>query len=204
MKKGDNGLFPIEIAHGKGHATEGVCLDGFAGYRYAVLHLLLIFRTESAKYKVNLPTAWEIVAYSKLQAVVGLCAEHLCNVVKPIVPAVRTALPHADGANGQAEVIDDNEQFFQSYLFLLHPISHGVSAEVHVSGWLQENELLVFHSHVGNETISFVLERNIGRLSEGVQYSESYIVAGSVVLRSDVSQPYNQVFHRTVAFCLCS
>lgn len=196
------GLFPVIVAHGKLHAAEGVCLDGFAGNGNLFVHNLFVFWRELAQHEVHLSSTGEVVADAKLEAVVGLRAKHLCYVLQPVVTSVGSSLPHAYGAHGQREVIYYDEHTFYGYLFLLQPIADGVAREIHVGGGLEQDEFLVFHFHVCHETVSLVLKNDIGRLGEGVQYSESNVVAGALVLGADVAQSHNQVFHLFFSFSL--
>lgn len=49
--------------------------------------------------------------------------------------------------------------------------------------------------HFGNEAITKLAKRDIGRLSKGIQYRKSYVVTGILVLTSDVPQANYQIFH---------
>lgn len=47
--------------------------------------------------------------------------------------------------------------------------------------------------HLGDKAVTLVTKRDIGRLSQGIQYRKSYVVTGIVVLSSDVPQANDQV-----------
>ena len=194
-------LFAVVIAHRKLHSTEGVCLYSVAGNGYALVHDEVVVGVEGTEYKIHLPASGKVVADAEFQAVVLLRAQGLGYVAQSVVAAVGSALSHADGAYGQTEVVGNDEQPFERYLFLLHPIADGKAGEVHVGGRLEEDKFLVLYPHVGDETVSSVLKNDIGRPCEGVQYSESDIVAGAIVFGSDVTQPYNQVLHPYYSCC---
>ena len=102
---------------------------------------------------------------------------------------------HAQGAEGQSQVITYDEQALKVNVLLVHPIAHGITAGVHVSGGLEKNEVLVFYLQFGNKTIPLVFKANIGRLSEGVQYFKAYVMSGILVFVTDVTQTNNQEIH---------
>lgn len=52
----------------------------------------------------------------------------------------------------------------------------------------------------GDGAISLVLKYKIGRLSQGVQYSKSYVVTGLGIFATDIPQPDNQKIHLLMIF----
>ena len=112
-----------------------------------------------------------------------------------IVSARAARRLHANCPERQTQIVHDNQQILQLDFFLLQPVAHGIAAEVHKCGGLQQHQFGILHPCVRHEPVTPVVKSSIGRLSEGVQYSESDVVAGAVVLVADVTQPRYQIFH---------
>ena len=97
-------------------------------------------------------------------------------------------------AERQCEVVDDDEQSRDVDILLVHPVSYGVAAKIHIRAWLQQYDLSSLDGRFGHESVSAVVVNNIGRLRKGVQYHKSCIVSGHVVFVADISQSHYQVF----------
>ena len=111
--------------------------------------------------------------------------------------AVTSLSLETERANGQCKIVNDDQHVFQRYLLLLHPITYGIAAQVHVCRRFQQDEFAASYRCFGYESVTFVLKRSIGCLCKGIQYCKTDVVAGTFVLMSDVSQSYNQIFHQS-------
>ena len=109
--------------------------------------------------------------------------------------AVAAALAYADFAERQSKVVADDEKMVERNFLLLHPIGHGLSTQIHIGGWLDEDKGAASRFHLGAIGVTNLAKSSIGRLSQSVQYFKSYVVAGVGVFGADVAQPYNQIFH---------
>ena len=112
--------------------------------------------------------------------------------------AVGTLGAQADLPERQCDVIDDDQQVVQFDVLLDHPVAHGLPAQVHVGRWLEQHKLLVLETHLGYGAITSGRENSIGCLGECIQYCKSYVVAGPLVLGTNVSQADNEILHRVV------
>ena len=101
----------------------------------------------------------------------------------------------AQGAKGKRQIVHDDEHVFQGDVLLFHPVAHGVAGEVHIRGGLEQNKPLVLQAHFGHSPVAAVFKKDIGRLGQGVQYSETYVVARVGIFGSDVAQAYNKECH---------
>ena len=111
------------------------------------------------------------------------------------MPAVAAFALDANGAEGQSQVVDYYKNILNRNVFLLFPIANGVSAEVHICGRFEQNELLVLHSHFSHIAVTLSGKRSIGCLGKGIQYSKSYVVASALIFATNVAQAYNKKFH---------
>ena len=186
----------VVVVHGEGKAAEGVGADGVAGLGDALAQQRLLVGQETAQYVIDLAAAGEVASDAEAQALELLGAEDLGNVLEAVVAAVGSALADADGAEGQGDIVAEDKHALEGDVLLFHPITDGIARKIHVSGGLQQDEFLVLAAHAGYETVAAVLKNDIGRtLCECIQYPESDVVTGTIVLLSDVAQPYNQVLH---------
>ena len=112
-----------------------------------------------------------------------------------VVACVAAALLYAYGAERQCDVVHDYKDVVRVDAFLVSPIAHGITAEVHVSGGLKQHELLVFEAHACDVAVTFRGKRNIGRLCKGVQCHKANVVARCGVFLAYVAEPNNEVFH---------
>ena len=117
---------------------------------------------------------------------------------------VATALADADFAKRQGQIIADNKKMVECDFLLLHPVGHSLSAQIHISGWLDEDKGASARFHFRAIGVTNLAKRNIGRLSQSVQYFKSYVVAGVGVFSTNVAQPYNQIFHNPRLLCFSS
>ena len=71
----------------------------------------------------------------------------------------------AESAERQGKLITDHQESALVNLFLIQPISHCITTQVHEGGRLQQDNLSSLERSLGNETISLILKMNIGRFS---------------------------------------
>ena len=115
--------------------------------------------------------------------------------------AIAATLADADFAERQSKVVADDEKMVERDFLLLHPICNSLPAQIHVSGWLDENKGAATRFHLRAIGVTNLAKSSIGCLSQGIQYFKSYVVAGVGVFSADVAQPYNQIFHPSRLFC---
>ena len=59
-----------------------------------------------------------------------------------------------NGAEGQRDVIDHDQDVVECNLLFLHPIADRLTAEVHIGRWLEQNQLLVLDAHLRHSAIA--------------------------------------------------
>ena len=107
--------------------------------------------------------------------------------------AVRAAGLQTELSEGQCHIVANDEQPALVNVLLVQPVAHGITAQVHEGGGLEQKDLTALHRRLCHKAVATVVKNNIGRLCESVQYHESCIVAGHVVLLADISQSYNKI-----------
>ena len=151
---------------------------------------------EGTQHEVDLRAAREVVAQSDAQARIVLAYE-LLYVAQAVVRAGAAARLEAQGAQGQRQVVGDDEQAVLVDVLLVEPVAHGVAAQIHIGGGLEQEELASAHTALGHIAVAAVVENNIGRFCESVQYHIADVVAGGAVFGAGVAQTHNQIFvHR--------
>ena len=193
-------LFLVEMVHRELNARERETFNHFAGQFQSFVHGFEVLLSKLSQYEVNLSAAGEIVADAKAQTGILLRAEHTADMFQSVVSGFAAAWAHSQLPEGQREVVDHHEHVFHRDFLLVHPVAHRVAREIHVGGGLEKRERLVFHLQRGDGTISLVLKYKIGRLSQGVQYSKSYVVTGLGIFATDIPQPDNQKIHLLMTF----
>jgi hypothetical protein len=103
------------------------------------------------------------------------------------VTAVTPLRPQTQGAERKRQVIHYDQQVLQGDFLFLHPIADGFSAKVHVGIRFQQDERAPFHPHLAHRPVTLVLKNSIGRLGEGVQHTESYIMSRILIFRADIT-----------------
>ena len=187
----------VVLVHGDVEAGEAERLDDVDGRGQLGVDDGTVVGIEAAEHEVHLCAGREAVADAHAQTGVLLRTEHLLDVAQPVVSA-RTALAlEAQGADGQGEVVDDDEQVLAGDVLLVQPVADGVAAEVHERGGLEQHELAVLDGRVGHVAVAAVLKNSIGRLGKGVQYVVTYVVAGVFVFVAWIAQTDYQVFCHT-------
>ena len=114
-------------------------------------------------------------------------------MAQPVVPAIASVCLETEIAQGQSYIIRHYEQVMLVYVLFAEPVSHGVTAQVHEGGGLEQYHLAALERCFGHEAIALVLKTNIGRLSKSVQYHVSCVVAGPGIFASGVSEATYQV-----------
>ena len=103
------------------------------------------------------------------------------------MPGIAALAFQAYGTQRQCQVVDHYQYVFQLDFLLVHPISHRITAKIHISGWLKKKQLLVLEAHFRHIAITLGCKSDIGCLGQGIQYHKTYIVAGISVFRTDVT-----------------
>ena len=158
---------------------------------------------EAAEDVIDLLTGEEVVADAEAEAGILLRAEDLRDMFQSVVTAVAAAGFHAQLSEGQADVIDADEEVLQLDLLLLHPIAHGIAAEVHEGAGFEEYELTALDADARDEAVAAVLPYGLLALvfvdgsSKGVDHTETDVVACAFVFGSDITKTDDkEFFHR--------
>ena len=100
----------------------------------------------------------------------------------------------AELSQGQRHIVADDEQPLLVDVLLVQPIAHGIAAEVHERGGLQQEHFPSLDRCLGHKAVAPVVKMNIGCLSKSIQYHKPCVVAGQFVFVTDITQANNQVF----------
>ena len=181
-------LTGIQFSHRLLSSGKCPCLDSsadFFGYRRKLQQL---FGEETSQHEADLTAFAEIVAdpYPYTRVVAAL--EQLFYVAEAVMPAVAAAQAHPDGAEREVDVVADHYEVLLRNLQLVHPVADGVSAQIHISGRLEQVEAAALDAQFGHVAVADSAELNIGRLSPGVQYNESDVVPCAFIPGTDVPE----------------
>ena len=111
------------------------------------------------------------------------------------MPAVAAAHAHPDRTERQVQVVADDDDPLRRDVHLVHPVTDGVAAEVHVCGRLEEDQFPSPVGALGYAAVTPAFENKIGCLGPGIQYHKSHVVPGRSVLSADVSQSDDKIVH---------
>src|SRR5688500_16272386 len=75
-----------------------------------------------------------LAANPETEAGVLLVTESLFDVLQPIVAARASLCTHAKCAEGDGQLVNDDQEIFFRYSEALHPVGDSLSAQVHVRG----------------------------------------------------------------------
>ena len=81
---------------------------------------------------IDLTSLWEIVAYAKAQPGVRLGAKHLRNVLEAVVSGITSARFDSYRSERQRNVVDKHKDVVDIDIFLILPVAHGVTAQIHI------------------------------------------------------------------------
>jgi hypothetical protein len=188
-------LFAVVVVHGELDAAQREGFDGFAGLGGALLEQRCLVVAELAEHEVCLMAARELVADAEAQAGVLVGAEALGDALQTVVAALASGGLHAQGAQGQGDVVADHQQPLEVYLLLLDPVAHGVAAEVHVGRGFEENEFVASQPHLSHGSVALVLKHGSGFCRQRVDHAESYVVAGTDVFVAYVAESCDEIVH---------
>ena len=183
----------IIFVHGALYALEGIGADGVGSQGDALVHKGLLLGSEASEDEIHLSAAGEVVADAETQAGVLLRAEDGGDVAQTVVAALATAGLHAQRAEGQGEVVGNDEELRGGDFLLVQPVAHGIAAEVHIRGGLEEEELLVLHADGRDEAVAAVLPRGAGIGSQLIDDAKAYVVARVGVLGTDIAETCNEI-----------
>src|SRR5664280_1014202 len=96
----------------------------------------------------------------------------------------------------KGNVVDNNKHVLKWNIFLFEPVTHCISAEIHICGRFEKEYIMSFVSEFTNCSITPVCKRNIGRHGHGVQYCKSYIMSGVLIPFTYISQANYKIFHQ--------
>ncbi len=100
----------------------------------------------------------------------------------------------ADGAEGQGEVVHQDEDVGRLDVLLVFPVAHGVAAEVHICRGFEQCHQLVLEAEAGDVAVAFGGPGGAYRLGQGVGDAEADVVPGAGIFRADVAQSDNKIF----------
>ena len=184
----------IILIHCDGDACQAEALGDVARSGELLLDDGFVLGAELTQHEVGLCATGKVVADAELQTGIALTDE-LGDVLQTVVTAVAALASQTQGAHGKREVVDDDEEVLGGDVLLLQPVAHGIAAEVHEGGGLEQRDLCVLHTHVGHEAVALVFPHGACRTGKGVYHAKSDVVACAVVLIARVTQADNQVFH---------
>ena len=183
----------VVLVHRVVDALEHETLDDFhtqVDGRQKLLHVLLAVLAE---HPVYLTATRVVVADTHAKSGIVL-SDELLDMSQTIVTTIASIRLQAEGTERQGEFVADDEQPLLVYLLLVEPVSHGIAAEVHEGGRLQQENLASLDGSLSHETITLIFKMNIGRFSKSVQYHKSRVVSCSGVFIARVAKTTNQIF----------
>ena len=183
----------VKLVHGDVDAGQYKAPDDFHRGIDGGLKNLHVGLVIAAEHPVYLSAARIVVANAHAQTGIVL-PDELLDVSQSVVPPVAATALEAELAQGQGHIVRNHEQAPLINVFLVEPIAHGVAAEVHERGGLEQDDFAALQAGFGHEAVSPVLKNDIGRLGKSVQYHESGVVAGSRVFSARIAQSTYQVF----------
>ena len=154
---------------------------------------LEFFLGVTTEHPVDLHATREVVADTHTQTGIVLTDE-LLDMSKAVMTAVGATGLQAELSQRQRHIVADNEQPLLVDVLLVQPITHGIAAEVHERGGLQQEHFPSLDRRLGHKAVAPVVKMNIGCLSKSIQYHKPCVVAGQFVFVTDITQANNQVF----------
>ena len=100
---------------------------------------------------------------------------------------VGTAALEPELSQRQGHIVGDDQQPFLVDILLVKPVAHGIAAEIHEGGGLQQEHLPPTYRRLGHETIAAVVEDGTGGLGKGIENHKSCVVARSGVLAAGIA-----------------
>ena len=135
--------FPIRatLAHGALEARSGERKHhlggGLYGRLYRISQLLLV---EPSQHVLDLVALREIMAHTEAQAREVAISYPLDDVVQTIVRAAAAFPTHPELSGRQVDVVADDQNVVFLHLLVLHPVFHGLAAQVHIGGGHHQDE----------------------------------------------------------------
>src|SRR5574344_1609649 len=149
----------------------------------------------------------KLIANPKPQAAIVACAYKFVNVFQAIVTSIAPLLAHSYPAKRKSKVVTDYKKILQGNILLLHPVSYGIAAKIHIGGGFEQKEFLPAERVLCNRAVTFCRKKGVGALYQGIQHHKSHIVAGIVVLVAYISKACNKIIHTAkirLLILLCS
>ena len=184
-------LLSVVLIHGALYAFEGIGADGVGSQGDALVHGGHLLVSETSENEIYLSAAGEVVADAETQAGVLLRAEDGGDMAETVVASLAAAGFHTQRTERQGEVIGDDEELVDGDFLLVKPVTHGITAEIHIGGGLEEEELLVLHAYGGDETIAAVLPSGTGIGSQLIDDAETHIMARVSIFDTDIAETCN-------------
>ena len=72
--------------------------------------------------------------------------------------SVATLALESESAEGQSQIIDDDQYALDGDLLRAHPVAYGLATEVHIGGGLEDDELSILHSSHSYVAVALRLE----------------------------------------------
>ena len=183
----------IDLIHGLTDAHEGPGACAGDDFLRQLGDLFFLLFGELAQHEIDLPPLREFVADADAETRPLLAFEQLGDILQAVVSAVAAGGAQAEGAEGEVDVVADDEDVVQLDAELLLPVADGVAAQVHICGRLEQVELAAFVAYERHVAVAAGLENDIGCLSPGIQYHKADVVSRGGVFGTDVAESDDQV-----------
>ena len=183
----------VKLIHSNIDAGEDETLDDLDTQVDGGLESLEFLLGITAEHPVDLHTTREVVADAHTQTSIVLTDE-LLDMSEAVMTAVGAIGLQAELSQGQRHIVADDEQARLVDVLLVQPIAHGIAAEVHERGGLEQEHFPSLDRRLGHKAVAPVVKMNIGCLSKSIQYHKPCVVAGQFVFVTNITQANNQVF----------
>lgn len=161
-----------------------------------------MLRGETSEDIIDLSATGEIATDAETESGIVGIAEFGSDVFQAVVSGIATAATHAYSAEGESEVVDDDEKILKREFLLIHPESDGHATEIHKCRWLEYEEFAVFYFDFSHVAVSAGVEVSAGLGHESVGHHKSDVVTCIYVFRADVAEPDNEeTFHSILIYC---
>ena len=183
----------IKLVHRLADAHEGPGAGAGDDFLRQLGDLLALLGTEFAEDVVDELTFSVFVADADAQARVGRSAEELLDVLQAVVATGAAGGAQADGAEGEVDVVADNQEVVEGKVEFLLPVADGVAAQIHIRRRLEQVELAALVADDGHVAVAAGLENDIGCLGPGIQYHKADVVSRGGVFGTDVAESDHQI-----------
>jgi hypothetical protein len=115
--------------------------------------------------------------------------------VENYLAAIAALGADAERAYGDGNVVHHNDEVLSLDVLLIHPISHSLAAEVHIGRGFHHNKGAALPAHLRLGGIPVGRKSTTCTLHKEVHHIETSIMSGALILGTDISKSYNEIFH---------